>query len=282
MEVAVASGKGGTGKTLVATSLARLFAEEGRAVAYVDADVEAPNGHLFLSPHIDTETRFEVKVPVLRTETCAGHGKCQEICAYHAILTKKGGVIVFDELCHSCGACILACPDEALTEREREVGTIRSGHAGRVRFLEGRLDVGEARSAPLISQVVDIAVNWAHPDEVVLIDAPPGTSCAATAAVAEADLLLLVTEPTPFGRSDLALAVEMGRALGRRMAGVINRADLGDDAVEQLFGAHDIPVLARIPFDRTVAEAYAAGRLAVEDCPEFRDRLSALARELVP
>jgi MinD superfamily P-loop ATPase len=278
MRIAVASGKGGTGKTLISTSLTQLWSSQGRAVTYVDADAEEPNGHLFLKPKVNRETRFEVQVPALRERNCAGHGKCQEICAFNAILSVKGSVIIFNELCHGCGACVLACPDGALVEKGREIGTIFVGKAGDADFVSGRLDVGEARVTPLIEGVVRAAGDAGG---IFVIDAPPGTSCSAIAAVGGADLLLLVTEPTPFGMHDLKLAVEMGRALGLGLAAVINRADLGDHRVRRYLDGEGIPTLAEIPFDRTVAESYAAGRLCVDECDSFRDKMIALGQGLL-
>ena len=282
MKISVASGKGGTGKTLISVSLARLLADRGRAVTYVDADAEEPNGHLFLSPRIDTERRFSVKVPVLEGGSCEGHGKCQEICAFHAILATKGKVLVFNELCHGCGACILACPDDALTEADRDIGTISAGDANGVAFHGGTLDVGEARVTPLIAGVVEDALAATTGEErIVLIDSPPGTSCSAIAAMEEADLLLLVAEPTPFGIHDLKLALELGCVLGKPMAVVVNRSDLGDEGIDELIEEWQVPVLGRIPFDRDVAEIYAAGGMPVSESTWFRERISALLSELL-
>lgn len=284
MRVAVASGKGGTGKTLISTSLTHLWSSNGYATTYVDADVEEPNGHLFLSPEIKMETRLRVLVPALAEERCAGHGKCQQICAFNAILSTAGGIIVFNELCHSCGACVLACPDHALIEKKREIGTIYVGTTGKADYVAGRLDVGEARVSPLIDAVVRLARSN---DRLMLIDAPPGTSCSATTAARGADLLLLVTEPTPFGLHDLELAVGMGRALGIRLAAVINRADLGNQQVRQFLDRESIPVLAEIPFNSKIAQAYAEARLPFKDCRSFSrtmielgDRLIAIREEL--
>ena len=282
MKISVASGKGGTGKTLISVSLARLLSDGGRAVSYVDADAEEPNGHLFFSPRIDREHRFTVKVPVLEAGTCAGHGKCQEICAFHAILATKGRVMVFNELCHGCGACILACPDDALTEADREIGTISTGDSSGVAFHGGRLDVGEARVTPLIAGVVADALAASRGEErLIFIDSPPGTSCSAIAAMEEADLLLLVAEPTPFGIHDLELALKLGRALGKPMAVVVNRSDLGDGGVDSLIDEWKVPVLARIPFDRDVAEIYAAGGMPVAECAAFQERISELSAGLL-
>ncbi len=278
MRIAVASGKGGTGKTLLATNVARLWADQGHNVTYVDADTEEPNGHLFLKPDVSMEVRFKVWIPALDEATCAGHGKCQEICAFNAILSAGGSVIVFNELCHSCGACILACPDQALVEKEREIGSVFIGTAGNADFFSGRLDVGEARATPLIEEVVHLVENAAG---IAIIDAPPGTSCSAVAAVRSADFLLLVTEPTPFGMHDLELAVGMGRTLGLRLAAVINRSDLGDDQVRRFLNRESIPVLAEIPFDRAVAEAYAAARLPIEECESFKQTMIDLGGNLL-
>jgi len=278
MRIAVASGKGGTGKTLLATSLARIWSDDGLEVEYIDADVEEPNGHLFLKPQQVASRRISVPVPALKGESCSGHGKCQEACAFHAILSLGDSVMVFNELCHGCGACSISCPDGALLEKQREIGTIRHGFSLAMRFREGLLDVGEARSAPLIEEVVR---GSGGDGRLAVIDCPPGTACSAVAAVEGADLLLLVTEPTPFGLHDLLLAVEMGRALNLPMAAVVNRADLGSRAVWHALEKEKIPVLAGIPFRREIAEAYSASRMTVEESPEFRGMVAALGDSLL-
>ncbi|MCP4606315.1 MAG: P-loop NTPase [Proteobacteria bacterium] len=278
MRIAVASGKGGTGKTLVATNLARLWVDQGHVVTYVDADAEEPNGHLFLNPSVLDEERFAVTIPTLGGQTCSAHGKCQEICAFNAILSAKGRIVVFNELCHSCGACILACPDNALKEEDREIGTISFGTANDIGFVSSRLDVGEARVTPLIERVISRVENR---DGIVIVDAPPGTSCSAMAAVHEADLLLLVTEPTPFGLHDLELAVGMGRAFGIELAAVINRSDLGDKRTKKYLDAEGIPVLAEIPFDPQIAKAYSESRLALNTCVDLKRALIGISKKLI-
>lgn len=278
MIIAIASGKGGTGKTLIATSLATLWAAEGRQVVYVDADVEEPNGHLFLHPVIETELPFTVLVPALKEARCAGHGRCQEACRFNAILSARGQIVLFPELCHSCGACVIACPDDALEERERRIGKIAIGAAGGLTFVSGTLDLGEARSAPLIDGTLKRGVPLGR---IAVVDAPPGTSCSAKSASGDADILLLVTEPTPFGLHDLALAVGMGRAMRRPLAAVINRADLGDDRVRQYLEGERIPILATIPFDPCVARRYARGELPLRHCDGFARAICSLADELL-
>jgi len=282
MRVAVASGKGGTGKTLVSTSLAWLLARDGHRVAYVDADVEEPNGHLFLHPEVSDRQRYARPVPQLRRETCSGCGECQRFCQSNAIIALRDRIMLFPELCSSCGGCVLACPDEMLIEVPREIGTTESGSASAesdhpIRFLAATLDVGEARATPLIRGLLDRIED----PGIVLIDAPPGTSCSVMEIVSDVDLVVMVTEPTPFGLHDLELAVEMTRALGKPVTAVINRSDLGYDRVQQYLQSQQIEVAAEIPFRLEVAEAYAQGRIAAAASPELRDLLLPLGRRLV-
>ncbi len=258
MRIAFASGKGGTGKTMMATSVARVA---GPGAAYVDADVEEPNGHLFLHPTVERETRFAVDLPEPVPDRCDGCRLCQQHCAFHAILVAGTRVLVFPELCHSCDVCVDVCPRDALAVGKMETGTVRLGDADGIFVVEGRLDVGQARATPLIGHVTRAAPPDADP---VLIDCPPGTSCAAVSSVEGADLVVLVTEPTPFGLHDLELAAEMCRELGKPVAAVINRADLGDEAVRNWLAERGIPLLAEIPFDRGIAETYAAGGVVAD------------------
>ena len=260
MRVAIASGKGGTGKTVIATNLAWLLAHEGLESTYLDCDVEAPNGHLFLKPTGLEEQVFTVRVPKLATETCSGCGECQAFCAFNAILALGDKVLVFNELCHACGGCMRVCPEGLLHEVDRPAGVILRGLAAGARFIAGRINVGEPRAEPLVSAVIREAPRTG----VVVTDAPPGTSCSAVAAVQGADRVLLVTEPTPFGLHDLKMAVAMCRTLGCEPSAVINRSDLGNNAVKAYLEAESIPLVAEIPFDSALSEAYALGELAVQ------------------
>ena len=277
MRIAVASGKGGTGKTTVATNLAWTARREGRTVAYLDCDVEEPNGHLFLKPEIASARPVEVLVPSVDASKCTLCGRCGEICCFSAILRMPSEVLVFPELCTSCGGCALVCEDGAITEVPRETGLLEVGEAGGVQFVQGTLRIGEARSTPVIQ-----AVKAAAPDvEVVIVDASPGTSCPVIEAVHGADVVVLVTEPTPFGLHDLRLAVEMVRALGLAFRVVINRADLAFPEVGRYCLAEQIDVVAEIPDDRRIAESYSRGVLACEALEEYRAVFSDMLRGLL-
>jgi MinD superfamily P-loop ATPase len=280
MIVSVASGKGGTGKTLVATSLALLWAGQGLRVTYVDADVEEPNGHLFLDLHSSRTERVGVPVPTLGGRMCGGNGACQRICSFNAIIAADRRVVVFPELCHGCGACVLACPEGFLKEESRGIGVTTAGSTRdpEIDFVAGELDVGEARAVPLIERITQ---RIGRLDGQIVIDSPPGTSCNVKAAIERADLALLVTEPTPFGLHDLELTVALARALEIRTAAVINRSDLGDDEVRGFLEREGIPVLAEIPFELSIAEAYARSRRVIDESASFRDEIASLAGKLL-
>ena len=263
MRIAIASGKGGTGKTTVATALA-LVAEG--PVQLLDCDVEAPNAHIFLKPTVGPAEPVTVPVPHVDETKCTACGACGRLCRFSAIVSLKTTAMVFPELCHGCGGCSLVCESGAITEVAREVGVIERGRAGEIDFVHGRLKVGEAMSPPLIRAVKARAGT----DGLTLIDAPPGTSCPVITALRGVDFVVLVTEPTPFGLNDLTLAVEMVRALALPCGVLINRADVGDDTVRAYCRDEGVPVLAEIPDDRRIAEAYSRGVPAVEARPELR------------
>ncbi len=275
MKIAVASGKGGTGKTTVAAGLAAMLAETGAGVAYVDCDVEEPNGHLFLCPEIGETVPAITTYPVVDAAKCVSCGKCRDICQYRAIVMIMDKPMVFPEMCHSCGGCVLVCPAGAVTEEKREIGVVETGTAripgapGEIGFLHGRLHVGQILSPPLIRRV-----KTGIPDEgAVIMDCPPGTSCPAVTSMRGADYVLLVTEPTPFGLNDLRLAVETVRELRLPFGVFINRADIGTQDTERYCTRHAIPVLGRIPDDRQVAEAYSRGALLETLLPLYGEAL---------
>ncbi len=255
--VVVASGKGGTGKTLVSTSLARHLATRGLCVAYVDADVEAPNGHLVVGATIE-QTRVVTRcVAQVDLDSCSGCADCVRVCAFGALCLAPEGALAFPEHCRDCRACELACRRGAIIRRGRPVGELASGRAGDVRFLMGTLRLGEQRGVPLV-EALRSAVAESDVD-VAVVDSPPGTACSAVATLRGADLARLVTEPTPFGEHDLRLACGLCRTLGVPAAGVLNRAGLGPEDLARVVTAAGLEQWAQVPYDPAIAAAVAAG-----------------------
>lgn len=266
MIVAVASGKGGTGKTSVSTSLALVAAEKGE-VCFLDCDVEEPNAHIILKPRLSGQEAVRVRVPVIEQERCTLCGRCADVCAFHALVVLPQEVMVFSTMCHGCGGCWHLCPAGAIHPGWREIGQVEEGECGGIRFVRGRLKVGEAMSSPLIKAVK----QRARAGVLNIVDAPPGTSCPVVAAVEGADFCLLVTEPTPFGLHDLELAWEMVSQLGIPCGVVVNRSDGGDEPVEEFCRTRNIPLLLRLPLDREVARGYARGIPPIAVHPTWRE-----------
>lgn len=265
MKLAVASGKGGTGKTTIATNLALVLTQMGQAVQLLDCDVEEPNCHIFLKPDIEVSSAVTVLRPEVIKEKCTSCGICQEVCEYSAIIVVKDTVLTFPELCHSCGACSMFCPEDAITEVPRQVGTVEEGTSNGITFTHGLLNIGELMSPAVISSVK----NTADEPDVLLIDSPPGTSCPVIEAVKDAEFVLLATEPTPFGLNDLELAVGMVRELNIPFAVAINRCDIGNEVVKDYCTREHIAVVLEIPDDRKIAEAYSRGEMVVNALPTY-------------
>lgn len=266
MIISVASGKGGTGKTLVATSLA-LSLKDSHKVMLLDCDVEEPNCHVLLKPSLTGREPVNILVPKVAEDKCNYCGKCAQICAYHAIAVLGNHVLTFPQLCHGCGACSYLCPEKAITEEPRETGVVEWGHSGEVGFVQGTLNVGEAMAPPVIRQVKERGNN----SDVVIRDTPPGTSCPMVEAVKGSDFCLLVTEPTPFGLNDLGLTVDTMRELAIPCGVIINRTGIGDSGVEEYCRKEGIPVLLTIPLDTEIARQYSRGITLVEGTPQWQD-----------
>jgi MinD superfamily P-loop ATPase len=273
MIISIASGKGGTGKTTVATNLAMSIDEK---VQLLDCDVEEPNSHLFLRPEYEVNETVYTAVPEVDEKKCSRCGKCGEICQFRAIVLIGETILTFHELCHSCGGCMEVCPEGAIGEAQRELGIIEKGRRNGLDFVHGRLRVGEAMSPPLIRKVREFTLH----DRITIIDAPPGTSCPVINSMKGSDFVLLVTEPTPFGLHDLELAFEAVKILGIPCGLVINRSDIGDSRVKTFAERKSLPVMMEIPFDRKIAEIYSRGELIVEQMEEWRERFQKLYQDI--
>ncbi|WP_022664867.1 ATP-binding protein [Desulfospira joergensenii] len=287
MIISIASGKGGTGKTLVSTNLAQTI---GYQAQILDCDVEEPNSHLFLKPEIFETREVIAPVPEIDTEKCTHCKKCMDICRFGAIAVVAKSVVTFPELCHSCGGCTAVCPENAVKEKKRSLGVIQEGwiktsrvngtadpgKEKRIKFVHGLMDIGQVMAPPIIRQVR----TYTDPEKINIIDAPPGTSCPVITSMKGADLVVLVTEPTPFGLHDLTLAVEAVKLLGIPHGIIINRAGMGNDDVKAYAQREDIPILMEIPFDRRIAEAYSRGELIVSALPEYREKFSGLLERI--
>jgi MinD superfamily P-loop ATPase len=273
MKISIASGKGGTGKTMVATSLALSLAALNleQPPLFLDCDVEAPNAHLFLQPTLTEQREVGLLIPSVDETKCTHCGKCAEVCQYHAIVVLGQKTLVFPQLCHGCGSCTVQCPEKAITEIPDRMGVIERGSASAgISFARGVMDVGEPMAVPIIRQLK----KWEQPapDRVVIYDAPPGTSCPVVETVRGSDYLLLVTEPTPFGLHDLRLAVQVAAELGIPAGVVINRENIPYPNLDAFCANRHLPVWMRIPFERSIAEGVARGKTLVDIHPEYGDR----------
>jgi len=273
MIISIASGKGGTGKTTVAVNLALSLEQK---IYFLDCDVEEPNAHIFLRPEINEIEPVSIPTPQVDKSKCNFCGRCAQVCAYNAIAVLKDNVLIFPHLCHGCGSCSLLCPQGAIKEADRNIGVIESGYAGKIEFIQGRLNIGEAMATPVIRKLKKRIRN----EHLTIIDVPPGTSCPVIEAVKNSDFCILVTEPTPFGLNDLQLAVETLKKLKIPFGVIINRADIGDKKVEEYCQKEKIKILMKIPFDRKIAEFYSKGMPIIEVIPKYKKEFTKLSKNI--
>jgi len=272
MKIAIASGKGGTGKTTLSTNLAAYIAESQKVVLS-DLDVEEPNSGLFIKGAlIKEENKFTMK-PEWKEDKCTLCGLCQEVCNYNAIVKLGNEIVVFPELCHSCYACSELCPTNALPMVPQKMGVLKHFEKNGISFIESRLDIGQEQAVPLIAQTLEFVDENFLDTSIKLYDSPPGTSCPVIEATKDADFIILITEPTPFGFNDLKLAIETMKKLEKKFAVVINRFGIGNDDVVEYCEKENIPLIAKIPNNRKVAELYSRGELIYDKIPEVKQEL---------
>jgi MinD superfamily P-loop ATPase len=287
MRITVASGKGGTGKTTIATSLALSLSTDhvDRAKPlFLDCDVEAPNAHLFLNPTFKHKTDVNIPIPEVDDATCTFCGRCAEVCQWHAIAVVGQKVLVFPQLCHGCGSCTLACPEGAIREIPNPIGVLESGTACEgIEFTRGVLKIGEPMAVPIVRQLKKQFSDQRsdrQSNRSIIIDAPPGTTCPVVESMRGADFVLLVTEPTPFGLHDLRLAAQVAQELGIPAGVIINRDGVGDRGVEDYCRQAGLPVLMRVPLDQRIAEGIALGTPLVHILPEYTEKFRQLAVQI--
>lgn len=266
MRIAVLSGKGGTGKTTISCSLAASIGN----CQYVDCDVEEPNGLFFLNPWITSQWPVMVLVPQVDDARCNGCGQCAKVCRFHALACVNGKVLTFPQLCHHCGACRIACPNEAIVEIDRAIGVIEADSDGH--FMQGRLNIGEPSGVPIIRELK----SRMRQDIPVIVDCSPGASCAVVQSIEGCDYCLLVTEPTPFGLHDLRIAVQVVRKMNIPFGVVINKAMAEDTSIQHYCGEQKIDVLMEMPFSREIAENYSNGILPVQRSEGWKNKFANL------
>lgn len=274
MIISVASGKGGTGKTTIAASLASVISES----VYIDCDVEEPNGHLLLNPDFLSEESIDKFLPLIDQGKCTFCGKCVEVCEFNALINLKFEIVLFEEMCHGCGACMYFCPSKAITEKAKVIGVVRAGITSKnILFADGLLNIGEVAAAPLIKEVKKRIVA----SKINILDSPPGTSCSMVETVKNSDFCILVTESTPFGLNDLKLAIGVLKMIDVPFGVVINKYDPSFEEMECYLNAERTEILLKIPFDRKYATSYSNGNLPMDDYPELQKGFIALYEKII-
>lgn len=279
MKISIASGKGGTGKTTLASNLA-VYLSEYQNVVLADLDVEEPNSGIFIGGKKVAEEIFNTMIPEWQQDACTLCDRCREVCNFNAITRIADQILVFPQLCHSCYACSELCPTDALPMKAKRSGMIRHFSRDSLDFIEGILDIGEEQAVPLIAGAIHYIDENFPSDTIRIYDAPPGTSCPMIEAVKDADYIILVTEPTPVGLYDLGLAVDTVRELKKDFGVVLNRDGIGNSGVEAYCKKEHIPLIARIPQQRRIAEHYAEGKLLYKSIPEVSNALKQIAQKL--
>lgn len=251
MRIAILSGKGGTGKTTVATNLFYNIPKS----SLIDTDVEEPNSHLFLQQKFEDEKDILVSFPKIEKELCNNCGRCSEFCRFSAIFKGKNSPIVFEESCHSCEGCSIVCPTNAIHYDKKSIGTIRKCIENDRLILDGILKIGEKSGVKIIKDLKEMTKN----ENILFIDCPPGASCSTVNSVEGVDYAIVVTEPTPFGLSDMKVVLVMLENMGIPYGVVINKSSLGNKEVEKFLLKNRIKILGAIPFDKEIAKLYAEG-----------------------
>lgn len=270
MKIAVLSGKGGTGKTLVSVNLASI----AKKSTYIDCDVEEPNGYLFFKPERVQEEYISVKIPNVNRELCSGCRKCVEFCKFNALAYIRDNLIIFDDVCHSCGGCSLICPEKAISEREKVIGKIEKGISGEVTVCTGILNIGEASGIPIIQRL--LGEENSQENQLTIVDCPPGSACIVMESIKDVDYCVLVAEPTLFGVHNLKMVYELVRLFDKPFGIVLNKCLEGENPSEKFCMENNIKILGKIPFDKELGTLNSNAEIGVHANEKCRAIFSAL------
>ncbi|HCX61984.1 MAG TPA: ATPase [Clostridiales bacterium] len=274
MKIALLSGKGGTGKTLLSVNLAATSADS----YYIDCDVEEPNGHLFFKPEsIETET-VSVRIPEINQSLCNGCRKCVDFCRFNALAYIKNKIILFDEICHSCGGCSIVCPTKAIIEKDRAIGKIQSGISEEVHVITGILNTGEESGVNIIKSMLNKRICDRKP---VFIDCPPGSSCSLMESIKDADYCILIAEPTAFGAHNLNMIYKLVNLYKKPFSVIINKSIEGANPSEAFCKKNNIKIIEKIPFDIGLGKINSDGLVAVRENSKSRDYFNDLLGKIM-
>lgn len=278
MKIAITSGKGGVGKTFAAICLANTVAKS-QHICYIDCDVEAPNAHLFLKPQKTVSQNQTLPcVEGVDPARCTYCGQCAKVCYFNALVVGKKNAMAFPELCRWCGACQIVCPTNALLVGERTIGTVYEGKLDNIDLHWATLQAGAGgMTVRLIEQIKEKAKN-----SLTILDSPPGTSCAVVNTIQDADVVILIADPTRFGMHDLKLSVHLCKSMNIEPLVLVNRAGIGNiEALRNWCAMENIPILAEIPDDRQIAELYSKGLLPTDYLDYLRQLFVQIAGKIL-
>ncbi len=270
MKIAVLSGKGGAGKTLVSVNLAAA----AETATYIDCDVEEPNGRLFWKPEETEITPVFNLLPEFDAVKCTGCKQCVRFCRFHALMYIKEKPMVFPEVCHSCGGCLMVCPEGAIRETPKQIGILEEGRHGNIRVVTGILNPGESSGVPVIRAALKQAQG------LTVIDCPPGSACPVMESILDADFCLLVAEPTAFGFHNFQMVYELVSVMNKPCAVIVNKEDAPYQPLDAFCREHSLPILLRIPYRSCYAKLAAAGKILAAESAEARAMFTKLLEEI--
>ncbi len=274
LEVAVASGKGGVGKSTLSSTLALYLHRRNYKIIAVDADADAPNLHLIygLTSWEHEEEYIEAWIAEINYDKCTNCGVCAQVCPYEAVRLENNKYVINKVVCEGCLTCTLACPEKAIRRRRTASGKIRWGKTVYgFPLVSARLYVGRPNTGKLVTEVKNKAKEWSSDDTIIIVDSAAGIGCQVISSLAGANAAILVVEPTPASFSDLKRVHMIAKQFVLPSALVINKYDINPDYVDVILEYAEnegIDVLGKIPYDDNVPKAMAQMKPLIELYPD--------------